>query len=241
MLGDCLERMKEIPDHSVDMVLCDLPYGTTASPWDSVIPLELLWASYRRIDPKVLVMFAAQPFTSTLVTSNPSKFRHCWVWFKSRPVGFLRAKKSPLRSHEDILVFTFGKVPYFPQNLTSITPTKRTRTNPGKVYGGKSGSTTSVQTETGYPRSVLQFGSTPSVGRHHPSQKPVDLLEYLIKTYTKEGDVVLDNTMGSGSTGVAAINTNRKFIGIEKDPTFYQIAKERIHQALASRESSFKL
>ena len=226
MLGDCLERMKEIPDGSVDLVLTDPPFGTTQNKWDSVIPLEDMWAELKRvIKPNgAIVLSAAQPFTSTLILSNIDMFKYQWVWEKSKPTGHLNAKKQPLRKHEDVVVFYRKQCTYNPQGLKD-THAIVSRTNRGN-YGDCS--KTTVQTKTGYPISILQFPTTVGV---HPTQKPVELMEYLIRTYTNEGETVLDFTMGSGSTGVAAKNLNRRFIGIELDPDYFDIAKQRIESA----------
>lgn len=221
MFGDCLERMKEIPDGSVDMVLCDLPYGTTQNKWDSIIDLPSLWREYNRISRGTVVLTCAQPFTSALITSNLKEFKYCWIWKKSKPTGHLNAKKQPLRNTEDIAVFYANQPTYNPQGTRS-TDVMVSRTNRGN-YGECS--KTTRQTVTGYPTTILEFATETGV---HPTQKPVTLMEYLIKTYTNEGDTVLDNTMGSGTTGVACKNTNRKFIGIEMDPTYYGIACGRI-------------
>jgi len=223
MYGDCLERMKEIPDGSVDMVLTDPPYGMTACKWDSIIPLESMWGHLKRIiKPNgAIVMTASQPFTTTLIASNLSEFKYSWVWEKSKPTGHLNAKKQPLRKHEDVVVFYRKQCTYNPQGLKA-THAVVSRTNRGN-YGDCS--KTTVQTKTGYPTSILQF---PTVVGVHPTQKPVALMEYLIKTYTNEGETVLDFTMGSGTAAVACVNTNRKFIGIEMDEGYFNISKERV-------------
>lgn len=223
MFGDCLERMKEIPDGSVDAIICDPPFGTTQNKWDSVIPLEDMWTNLKRvIKPNgAIVLSATQPFTSTLILSNLDMFKYQWVWEKSKPTGHLNAKKQPLRKHEDIVVFYRKQCTYNPQGLKD-THAVVSRTNRGN-YGDCS--KTTVQTKTGYPASILQFPTTTGV---HPTQKPVALMEYLIKTYTNEGETVLDFTFGSGTTGVAAVNTGRSFIGIEMDETYFNIAKKRI-------------
>jgi hypothetical protein len=235
LLGDCLERMVEIADGSVDMILCDLPYGTTQNKWDAVIPLDALWREYRRVCHGAMVLTATQPFSSALVMSNPGLFRYEWIWRKSRVTGVLNAKRQPLRQHEVILVFSKDAPPYNPQGIVDC----EKRASTGKAKGRSSSNYGAIsdtpdgkytQTQTGYPRSVLDFASE---GRTvHPTQKPVALLEYLIETYTRAGQTVLDNTMGSGSTGVAAVNTGRCFIGIERDPQYFAIAERRIHDAL---------
>lgn len=223
-LGDCLELMKDLPDASVDLILCDLPYGTTQNKWDSVIPFAPLWLEYKRVCKGAVVLTAAQPFTSSLVMSNAEGFKYQWVWEKSKPTGHLNAKKQPLRKHEDVVVFYRKQCTYNPQGLKD-THAVVSRTNRGN-YGDCS--KTTVQTKTGYPTSILQFPTTVGV---HPTQKPVELMEYLIRTYTNEGDVVLDNCMGSGTTGVACANTGRKFIGMEMDAEYFDIASSRIGQA----------
>lgn len=222
MNGDCLELMNDIPDNSVNMILCDLPYGTTKNKWDSVIPFDPLWREYSRICNGAVVLTAAQPFTSALVVSNMKNFKYQWVWKKSRPTGHLNAKKQPLRNTEDILVFYKSQCTYNPQG-TRETDVMVSRTNRGN-YGECS--KTTRQTVTGYPTTILEFASEKGV---HPTQKPVALMEYLIKTYTNEGDTVLDNCMGSGTTGVACVNTNRNFIGIEIDKDYFKVAQQRIN------------
>jgi site-specific DNA-methyltransferase (adenine-specific) len=212
---------------SIDLVLCDLPYGTTQNKWDSVIPLDKLWSEYSRIARGAIVLTAAQPFTSSLVFSNLSQFKYQWVWKKPQATGHLNAKKQPMRAHEDVLVFYYSQPTYNPQMTI------------GKPYTQKSGrasenwgSQVSVLTENSgerYPLSVQEFSSDRD--KLHPTQKPVALMEYLIRTYTNEGDTVLDNCMGSGTTGVACMNTERNFIGIEQDPAYFQIAKNRIEEA----------
>jgi len=244
MLGDCLERMKAIPDKSIDMVLCDLPYGTTQNKWDSVIPLAPLWEQYERICKAntAMVFTANQPFTSLLVCSNLRNYKYDWVWDKYRVTGALNAKKQPLRCKEDILVFSYGKCPYYPQGLTEcnkqqatgVLKSGRSHSNTGEIKNTVTGKYT--QKVEGYPKNILLFPN--GVNNTHPTQKPVALLEYLIKTYTLEGETVLDNTMGSGSTGVACVNTGRNFIGIEKDRKYYDIAKKRIKDALHSKIDS---
>lgn len=231
MQGDCLELMKNIPDGSVDMVLTDPPYGTTACKWDSVIPFEPMWEQLKRITKKngAIVMTASQPFTSALVMSNPKMFSYEWVWVKSKITGVLNAKKMPVRKHEQILVFcdTKSTGTYNAQGLIRKGTTTRQGGNSDN-YGSRS-SAPYVQEFTNWPRDVIEI---PSEGKTvHPTQKPVALMEYLIKTYTNEGETVLDFTMGSGTTGVAAKNLGRNFIGIELDPDYFQIAKDRIDAA----------
>ena len=227
MHGDCLEMMKLIPDGSVDMVLCDLPYGTTACAWDAVIPFEALWAEYRRICKGAIVLTSSQPFTSIMVASNLADFKYAWVWEKSAATGHLNAKRMPMKLHEDINVFCKGSAPYNPQDLQPFNKTVRRGSN-GSNFG-ESGNE-NFQESTNYPRSILRYTTDPKPV--HPTQKPVALMEYLIRTYTNEGDTVLDNTMGSGTTGVAAVNTGRKFIGIERDDKYFAIAQKRIEDAM---------
>jgi len=224
MLGECLERMQEIETGSVDMVMADLPYGTTACKWDTVIPFVPLWEQYRRVCKKnaAIVLTASQPFTSTLGASNADALKYSWVWAKSSATGHLNAKRMPMKIHEDILVFSDAPHNYFPQGLKPHGKITRRGSN-GDNFG-KSG-VENFQEWTNYPRSILEF---PSEGRPiHPTQKPVALMEYLIRTYTNEGETVLDNTMGSGTTGVGCINTRRSFIGIERDPAYFKIAQAR--------------
>ena len=234
MLGDCLDRMKAIPDGSVDMVMADPPYGTTACKWDAVIPLPEMWAHLKRIvKPNgAIVMTASQPFTTALGASNIESLRYAWVWQKSRPTGHLNAKKMPLRDVEDVLVF-YGALPtYNPQGtVTGVfnngSPAKG-RGRGGQQYGAQVHVKEPAKVGN-YPRQILKFSSV--TGTVHPTQKPVALMEYLIKTYTNEGELVLDFTMGSGTTGVACANTRRRFFGIELDAEYFAIASERIAAA----------
>lgn len=227
MHGDCLEMMKLIPNGSVDMVLCDLPYGTTQNKWDAVIPFEPLWAEYKRICKGAIVLTSSQPFTSIMVASNLADFKYAWVWEKSAATGHLNAKRMPMKLHEDINVFCRGPAPYNPQDLQPFNKTVRRGSN-GSNFG-ESGNE-NFQEFTNYPRSILRYPTDHKPV--HPTQKPVALMEYLIRTYTNEGDTVLDNTMGSGTTGVAAANTGRKFIGIERDDKYFAIAQKRIEDAM---------
>lgn len=231
LLGDCLEIMPTIPDRSVDMVLADLPYGTTACKWDSVIPFEPLWREYRRVTKPsaAIVLTSSQPFTSALVMSNPKWFRYEWIWRKQKPTGFLDARRKPLKSHESILVFCATVAPYNPQGLSKVSVKSGRKNKAARGVYANVTSSDYVQTEGNFPRSVVDFPTETSGS--HPTQKPVALMEYLIRTYTNEGDTVLDNTMGSGTTGVACRNTGRRFIGIERDPDYFAIAQKRIEQA----------
>ena len=229
--GDCLELMKDIPNKSIDMILCDLPYGTTQNKWDSVIPLEPLWEQYKRIikDNGVIVLTSQGIFTAKLILSNEKWFKYKWVWEKSKATNFLNAKKQPLRKHEDICVF-YNKQPKYNPQMTEGEPyDKGIRKN---QLTGSYGEFNPVHVKSEgkrYPTDVVYFKTAESEGKvYHSTQKPVELLEYLIKTYTIEGELVLDNCMGSGSTGVACINTNRNFIGMEIDENYFNIAKERI-------------
>lgn len=239
MLGDCLERMKEIPNGSVDLVLTDPPYGTTACSWDVIIPFEEMWNSvYRVLDASgSCALFGTDPFSSLLKSSDLERYKYDWIWIKSRKNGFVHAKGMPLRQTENIHVFSQGSIRrdsnnpmrYYPQgvqdvNIERVNYVKTTQTNRG---GNKVG-TKYKQKGVGYPVNLIQYKGVGTKEQVHPTQKPVELLEYLIKTYTKDGDTVLDFTMGSGSTGVACKNLNRKFIGIEMDDKYFEIAKERI-------------
>ena len=240
ILGECLEKMQDIPDGSVDMVMCDLPYGTTACKWDSVIPFEPLWVSYRRVCKKnaAIVLTASQPFTSALVMSNVKEFKYCWVWDKvNRYTGALLANKMPMKRHEDVAVF-YRALPTYNKQFREGKPYSVKRT---KGHGGYVGDASLEQTRIGKndgnhnPCSILEMkGDNKKEHGLHPTQKPVALMEYLIRTYTNEGETVLDNTMGSGTTGVACVNTGRSFIGIERDPTYFDIAQGRIATALAN-------
>ena len=242
MLGDCLERMKEIEDKSIDMVLCDLPYGTTQCKWDSVIPFDKLWEQYNRIikDNGAIVLFGIQPFTSALVMSNPKLFSHSWVWHKSKATNYVQARKKPMKYHEDIVVFSKKQHTYNPQMRTGFKPyLKKRRENYDKdnaiFKDTREDGSVSKSDGQRFPSTVIEFAN-PNQKSLHPTQKPVDLLEYLIKTYTNEGETVLDNCMGSGSTGVACVNTNRKFIGIEMDENYFNIACDRIDGAIREKE-----
>lgn len=228
MQGDCLRIMPALPDASIDLILADLPYGTTRNKWDAVIPFAPLWAEYKRIiKPNgAIVLFGAQPFTSALTMSNPAWFKYAWVWEKSSVTGHLNAHKRPMRKHEDILVFARKTAPYYPQGLKPYNKINRRSTN-GSNFGVSG--TENFQAFTNYPRSILRFDN--DTRPVHPTQKPVALLEYLIRTYTEPGAVVLDNVMGSGSTGVAAFNTGRKFLGIEQDAGYFEIARKRLADA----------
>ena len=234
--GDCLEKMKDIPDGSIDLVLTDPPYGTTACKWDSIIPLEPMWEQLRRvIKPNgAIVMTASQPFTTTLIVSNLKMFRYELIWQKTRPTGFFVAKKMPMKIHENICVF-YKKLPTYNPQKTKAEEHKidrRKTLNPTiNPYLGGIKKERVKDDGMRYPTSIQQFASISKKGQH-PTEKPVALMEYLIKTYTSEGETVLDFTMGSGTTGVACKNLNRNFIGIELDPEYFKIAEKRINENL---------
>ena len=238
MFGDCLKEMKKIPDKSVDMVLCDLPYGTSACKWDNVIPFEPLWKEYERIakENAAIVLFGSQPFTSKLICSNLKLFKYEIVWDKvNQYTGALLAKKRPLKRHENILVF-YKRQPIYNPQYEEGKPYRQVRNynGVGEYASNTVKRVTTNNTGYRYPCSVIKIkGMLPDGGRTsvHPTQKPVALLEYLIKTYTNPGETVLDNCMGSGSTGVACVNTGRDFIGIELDQHYFEVAKQRIEGA----------
>lgn len=228
--GNCLELMPEIPSKSIDLILCDLPYGTTSCKWDSIIPFEELWKNYNRVikDNGAIVLFSAQPFTTKLISSNLKDFKYCWYWIKNHSTGFCFAKYQPMRKIEDVCVF-YKKMPtYNPQGIVEIKnpKVKQKKLPEDGVYKSETLSKPYISKFKNYPKNTLEYASDSY--RLHPTQKPVPLLEYLIRTYTNEGDKVLDNCMGSGSTGVACVNTGRRFIGMELEEKFFKIAKERI-------------
>ena len=229
---DCLEIMKNIEDKSVDMILCDLPYGTTKCKWDTIIPFNKLWEQYNRVikDNGAIVLFGSEPFSSALRMSNIKNFKYDWVWDKVKPSGHLNAKKIPMKQHEVISVFCNGKLKYYPiMTEQKERISKNYLTNKTDLFGKEV--EVGRKTNQKYPKSILMFSNARQKGKLHPTQKPIELLEYLIKTYTVEGEMVLDNCMGSGSTGVACVNTNRRFIGIEMDENYFKVAKERIENA----------
>lgn len=237
--GDCLELMRDLPAQSVDLVLCDLPYGTTQNKWDSVIPFDALWSEYGRLCKGAIVLTAAQPFTSALVMSKADWFRHSLVFEKSHPTGHLNANRAPLRKHEDVLVFGRKSVTYNPQKTPkpakNIRPaTRGSQTESYGAFDPSAGRTDSVGVS--FPTSIVRFNVSSTGGDKglHPTQKPVALMEYLVRTYTNPGDLVLDNCMGSGTTGVACVNTGRRFIGIELDAAYFATASQRIAQAAAA-------
>jgi site-specific DNA-methyltransferase (adenine-specific) len=233
--GDCLAVMATLPDCSVDAVICDPPYGTTACKWDSVIPFAPMWEQLKRVaKPRAaIVLFGSQPFTSALVMSNPGMFKYTWVWEKNVPTGFLNAKKQPMRWHEDISVFYRQQPTYNPQYREGVGYHVKVNSTKSQNYGQQR-NITSINDGTHYfPRDILRFDNHNGGGKDHPTQKPVTLMEYLIRTYTNEGDTVLDFTCGSGSTGVACVNTDRHFIGIENHPPYVTVARRRIADAAA--------
>jgi site-specific DNA-methyltransferase (adenine-specific) len=227
--GDCLELMKDIPDGSIDMILCDLPYGTTACKWDTVIPFEHLWYQYKRIikDNGAIVLTAQTPFDKVLGASNIKWLKYEWIWQKTEATGFLNAKKMPLKEHENILVFYKKQPTYNPQFIQGK-PYKYKKENiSSKNYGDSKGTDLIVNEGKRHPRTIRTFKKDKGL---HPTQKPVDLFEYLIKTYTNEGETVLDNCIGSGTTAIAAVQTGRCFIGIEKEKEYVDLANKRIKE-----------
>ncbi len=230
--GDCLKKMKAIPDGSIDMILTDPPYGTTACKWGSVINLDLMWKQLTRIikDNGAIVMTASQPFTTMLIHSNIKNFKYCWVWEKPQGVDPFMAKHRPLNNVENVVVFSYGKCSYIPQlekgDAYTVSRDKSSRKH--ELTGATMRPTTTINKGTRLPKRVLKFKQQKGL---HPTQKPVPLMEYLIKTYTNEGDTILDFTMGSGSTGVACGQTNRRFIGIELDEEYFEIAQSRVYEA----------
>jgi site-specific DNA-methyltransferase (adenine-specific) len=235
-LGECLEVMATLAPASVDLILCDLPYGTTACAWDAVIPFAELWEQYKRVARRdaAIVLTASQPFTTALIASNMRAFKYTWVWDKENAANFGQAKYRPMKVHEDVCVFSFGKPAYFPiKTPGKPNHTKTLAPEPEREFMGGGGRRGAVSDTSGmkYPRSIQKFPKHPSQCGFHPTQKPVALMEYLIRTYTQEGETVLDNCMGSGTTGVAALNTGRAFVGIERDPRYFDVARERIDAA----------
>ena len=239
--GDCLELMKDIPDKSIDMILCDLPYQVTGMKWDKIIPFKEMWTLYERIirDDGAIVLFATNPFSSALVMSNPKLFRYEWIWDKTRGSNFQQANYAPMKSHEQILVFSKkpaiytknGSMRYYPQKVGDEEYVSKMG-NSGNIVRNK-GNNSLKRVERvlkgKHPKTIQTFKKDSKL---HPTAKPVALLELLIKSYTNENELILDNCMGSGSTGIAAINTNRKFIGIEKDDKYFKIARNRIEECL---------
>ena len=233
MQGDCLERMQEIPDGSINMVLTDPPYGTTACKWDTVIDLPQMWEQLKRITKPngAIVMTASQPFTSALVMSNPKMFKYCWVWDKKKGGNIMSLKWQPYKTHEDIVIFCKSAVNYHPIKTPQKLRTGKTYSS-GEANGIKNYGDLRLYNDK-HPKSILEISNANQKGKVHPTQKPVALMEYLIRTYTNPGETVLDFTMGSGTTGVAAANTARRFIGIEIDADYFAVAQSRIQKAQA--------
>lgn len=240
---DCLLGMREIPDQSIDAIICDLPYGTTRNAWDSVVPLQPLWREYERIvkDRGAIVLFSQMPFSAILVASNPRLFKYEWIWQKENATGFLNSHFAPLKVHENILVFSKSAAAFVRDKSNAMNYHPQMR--PGKAYSAKQGAPTTSYDITHmrepvmihykaerYPLDVIKFNR--DTNRLHPTQKPVDLVRYLIRTYTESGGVILDNCMGSGTTAIAAMRENRHFIGFETDKKYFEIAQQRIAQEL---------
>jgi site-specific DNA-methyltransferase (adenine-specific) len=251
--GDCLEKMKDIPDKSVDMILCDLPYGTTDCKWDVIIPFEPLWEQYKRIikDNGVIALFGSEPFSTKLRMSNFRLYRYDWYWEKTKAGLYQHAKNRPMKAIETISVFSKAKwghksqvknrMPYNPQGITSAGKKIVTEGyNAGGVAGKRPNQVgKEYEAFTGFPKDILKFANICGKQVLHSTQKPVDLLEFLIKTYTNENETVLDNCMGSGSTGVACINTKRNFIGIEKDDKYFEIARNRLEEHITTASTQY--
>ena len=237
--GDCLELMRDIPDKSIDAIIADLPYGMTKNNWDSVLPVDKLWEEYNRIikDNGAIILFGNQPFSSTLIMSNLKMFRYSLVWEKNKFSDFLNAKRKPMKTHEDILIF-YKKQPTYNIQYWYGEPYKRWNTQEAvdkqTNYGNHKLNVSESKDGKRLPTTVLKFNRVERPS--HPTEKPIDLMEWLIKTYTNENDTVLDNTMGSGTTGVACINTNRNFIGMELDDKYFEIAKARINEAITAKQ-----
>lgn len=236
---DCLEGMKKIPDHSIDFILSDLPYGTTKCKWDSIIPFVPLWQEYERIikPNSAIALFGSEPFSSSLRMSNIEHYKYDWNWVKSKASGFFNAKKMPMKNHEQIMVFGYGTTPYYPQGTISGTYKnfRKAKLNKGDdVYGTER--EFEVSRVGNYPKSTIYFSNPSGKGHLHPTQKPVDLLEYLILTYTQKGAIVLDSCVGSGSTAIACLNTDRNYIGFELDKDYYDISCERLTKSEVNGE-----
>ena len=233
---DCLEGMKRIPDGSVDMILCDLPYGTTACKWDTIIPFEPLWKQYERVikDNGAIVLFGSEPFSSRLRMSNIKNYKYDWIWNKTTFANQMCAKFQPLKIQENISVFSKAKHNYYPQGLIEINKITKQGSRITDNNGGGRRKTEYFQQYTNYPRNILEFKLDKE--KLHSTQKPVDLCEYLIKTYTNKGEIVLDNCIGSGTTAIACINTGRNYIGFELDKHYFDIANERIQKAVDEME-----
>jgi site-specific DNA-methyltransferase (adenine-specific) len=240
---DCFNIFPQLEDKSIDLVLCDMPYGTTACKWDTVIDLERMWVELKRIvkDNAAIVLTASQPFTTTLICSNKDWFKYCWVWQKTCGAGFLNSKNAPIKYHEDILVFSRGnaanrcsnRMQYNPQNLVKVNKIRKNNTNKDDSIGSRVSrldGTIYVQQYSNYPTTILSFPNDAT--KLHPTQKPIALMEYLVKTYSNEGDTVLDFCSGSFTTGVACVNLNRGHIGIEKEKNYFDIGVKRIQDTI---------
>lgn len=239
---DCLEGMKLLPDKSIDMILCDLPYGTTACKWDTIIPLDKLWEQYKRLikDNGAIVLTASQPFTTKLISSNLDMFKYCWYWVKSKPNGFQHAKNKPMTKVEEVCVFSKApmghrsqlgdrRMVYNPQGVKSVGKKKVKEATHGRMMGARPNQVgKEYEAFTGFPHNVLEYPNVIGKQALHPTQKPVELFEYLIKTYTNEGEVVLDNCLGSGTTAVACELSNRKWIGFETEGEYIEIINKRL-------------
>ncbi len=242
LLGDCLELMKDIPNGSIDMILADLPYNVTGLKWDSIIQLDKLWEQYERIIKAngAIVLTAMQPFTTELILSNRKLFKYTWVWNKVKPGNFLTAKLKPMQNHEDIVVFSKANTANCNKNNMCYYPILEKREKPRKykkeadsdIYARKNTTSIEYTTDFKYPKSILEISNASQKNKIHPTQKPTELFEYLIKTYTKEGEVVLDNTAGSGTTAMACLKTDRQFIVMEKEEKYYQLIKTRVNEQL---------
>ena len=229
--GDTIEKMQLLDDKSIDFICCDLPYGVTAPEWDKSIDIQKIWKEYNRIikTKGTIALFGTQPFTTELINSNKDDFRYCWYWLKNQGTNFFHAKRMPIRKVEEICIFKKGK--YNPQITDGHIPTNSTKgSSNGRAYQGNTIRNYEGGKTTRFPTNILNFKCVDNYSRLHSSEKPIDLLEYLIKTYSDEGDMVLDNTMGSCSTGMACVNTNRNFIGIEINQDFFNISKERLEE-----------
>lgn len=228
--ADCFNAMKEMPDDCVDMVLCDLPYGTTACKWDSVLPFDKLWAEFQRLTKKdaPIVLTASEPFTSFLITSNAKQFRHRWIWDKVKPSSGLNAKNAPLRVAEDIVVFCKNKAPYYPQMVDKKPRSEKKFDSNGEAFGGARVERIHDNKGLGYPKDILTISNANQRDRIHPTQKPVELFEYLLKTYSEENHLVLDITAGSGTTAVACKNLNRRWVCMEQDAGYYEKSLQRL-------------
>ena len=230
--GECLHEMSLLPAASCDLILCDLPYGATAPEWDSVLPMDAVWAQYNRLlaPGGVVALFGSQPFTTMLISSNIRNFRYVWYWQKNQGTNFFHASRMPIRKVEEICIF--GGRRYFPQVTDGHVPTQSARgCSNGSAYHGTNRRNYEGGKTTRFPTNILEFKCVSNYKRKHSAEKPVDLLEYLIRTYTEPGMAVLDNCMGSGSTGVACVQSRRKFIGIELDPIYFAVAQDRVNQA----------